>query len=214
MSTDIIAPLLSGTFALIGGLGGVLLTSHLNVRAQASKQSAEDARRWLADRRQIYAHYLSLSEVMLREADSVAVFLSYDGSEPVSDEDKTQLSEGLFEYLMKWDDELQPALFEVQLVASPAVADLADRVSGALMTLTVDIKSVSTFNNYYPAWFQAKDMLQVLRNAMRSELGLPRLEDAPFPRERDWPWLADRPARSSYVQQHPARSNGPTGSEE
>lgn len=151
---------------------------------------------------------------MLKEIDGVAVLLSYDGAEPISDGDEQLVRDGLFEYFVRWDDELQPALGEVELLASPHVADLADRVSGALMELTATVEMRQPFTEHYPTWFQTQDLLEVLRNAMRVELGLsPMAKDrSAGRRSADWPWLPDRPPRQSYVQNHaPTRTGSGEG---
>ena len=171
----------------------------------------EDSRRWLLDRRAVYAKYLALAEVMLREIDGVATFLSYDGDSEISDEDDDIISEGLTEYFITWNDSLQPLLGEIQLLATNHVADLADRVSGAMMEITWRVEKRHAFTSYYPAWFQAQDLLHVLRDAMRAELGLPVLSSLTAgPREDDWPWLNSRPSYESYIQQHLHRSTRPS----
>jgi hypothetical protein len=202
MAVDLMPSVLTGAFALGGGLGGVFLTGWLARRNERRRLTAEDARRWLADRRRIYASYLVLAESMLREIDRVAGFLSYDGSEPLAEDDAEWLQEGLYEYFQRWEDELQPILLEVELVATPAVADLADRVSGALMEITVTVEMRGRFVDYYPGWFQAQDLLEVLRNAMRVELGLSEAFSSASRKENDWPWLSNRPSRESYIQNH------------
>lgn len=196
--------LFSGGFALLGGLGGVLLSGHINRRADERRLKAEDDRRWLTDRRTAYASFLGLAESMLRQVDGVAVFLPYEGTVPVPEDDEELIADGLFEYFRRWEEELQPELGEVELLASPEIADLADRVSGALMEVTVYVERRDAFTEYYPAWFQAQDLLEVLRNAMRAELGLPAMskDRAHGRRTGDWPWLPDRPPRESYVQNH------------
>ncbi|WP_147422523.1 hypothetical protein [Pseudarthrobacter phenanthrenivorans] len=175
------------------------------------KVKVEDSRRWLLDRRAVYAKYLALAEVMLREIDGVAAFLSYDGESEISDKDDDIISEGLTEYFTTWNDSLQPLLGEIQLLATNHVADLADRVSGALMEITWRVEKRHAFTSYYPAWFQAQDLLHVLRDAMRAELGLPVLSSLTAgPREDDWPWLDSRPSYESYIQQHLHRSTHPS----
>jgi hypothetical protein len=47
----------------------------------------------------------------------------------VGDEDEELMKDRLSKYRVRWDDELQPALEEVQVLASTEVAGLADRVS-------------------------------------------------------------------------------------
>lgn len=204
--------LLSGGFALIGGLGGVLVSGSISRHADERRLKAEDDRRWLTDRRTTYAAYLGLAESMLRELDGVAVFLSYDGAAPIAADDEQLLADGLLNYMMRWDDELQPALGDVELLASPEVTDLADRVSGALMELTATVELRRPFTDHYPMWFQAQDLLEVLKNAMRAELGLPPMTEGKRTlgrRANDWPWLPDRPSRASYIQSQVPGSPAP-----
>lgn len=176
-------------------------------RNDQRKLASEDARRWLNDRRQIYARYLVLVESMHREVDRVAMFLSYDGRKPITGEDAELLKEGIYEYYHRWDDELQPLLLEVQLMATPSVADLADRMSGALLEIAPEAPighPPPTFIEYYPGWFQAQDLLSMLRDAMREELGMPeKLSSTESRKASGWPWLESRPSRKSYVQHDP-----------
>lgn len=194
--------IITGSFTLVAGMAGILLTGRVNRRTNRQKQADEDDRRWLNDRRQIYAQFLSLCESLLRQADSVAVFMSYDGEKAASVEDEEILEEGHLEFIQSWEERLQPVFFEVQLMASPHVAELADRVSGAILELETLIGSGKIFVKYYPTWFQARDLVQVLRNSMREELNLLPLGDVTYPRSKDWPWLADRPPREAYFQGH------------
>ncbi|MEN3614442.1 hypothetical protein AAH979_33495 [Plantactinospora sp. ZYX-F-223] len=217
MNMDIFLPsLLTGGFAIVGGIGGIVVSSQLARRNEASRLAAEDARRWLGDRRALYAKYLVLVESMLREIDSIGVFLPYWGDEGISDEDKEYIEGALHDYINRWDNELQPALLEVQLMANPEVADLADRASGALMEITTPIELKRSFVEYYPGWFQAKDLVHVLHNSMRMELGLPKFDLTAFPAKNDseWPWLADRPSRDSYIQNHPRNEESEEGQKE
>jgi hypothetical protein len=204
-----VAALLAGIFGIVGVLGGAALTGTVNSRIDKGKRAYEDQRRWLTDKRQLYARYLTLCESMLREIDGTACFLSYDGSSPIASDDEDVIRENLLSYMRRWDDEVQPLLQELELIASPRVSDLADRNSGALMELTGLIERRGLFVEHYPTWFQAKDLLAVLRNAMREELNFgPLPESYTFRRESDWPWLSDRPTRDSYVQHHDSDSPG------
>lgn len=203
MASDLVVALVAGGFGLGGGLAGVALTAWTSRKADERRLAEEDARRWLTDRRRIYADYLGLAETLLKEVDATAVFLSYDGKHSVSEGDEQFLSEGEFDFHRRWDEDLQPALAEVQLMAGPQVADVARRVSGAFLELVHFIESRAAFSDYYPAWFQTQDLIHVLRNAMRTELGLPPFGSEEISHEeQDWPWLPDRPPRESYVQSH------------
>ena len=203
VASDLVPALLAGGFALAGSLGGIIAAGRFAQRAEQRRIAADDERRWLAERRRIYAAYLVLATSMLKEIDSVGVFLSYDGTTEISSEDQSLISEGLSQYFRRWDNELQPALVEVQLIATPKVADLAERATGALMEITGSVESKQPFTDYYPGWFQARDLLQVLQNSMRAELGVSEALLDPFPKPDDWPWLSDRPGRESYVQERP-----------
>jgi hypothetical protein len=189
------ATLIAGFFGLGGALGGVLLSALTAKWLHARTVAAEDDRRWLLDRRTVYAAYLTLTEHMLRQIDRIGVFLRYDDDKPpLSSEDDEMIRSDLSDYIAKWDDELQPRLGEVQLLASPEVGDLADRVAGALMDITSPIEMRRTFEEYFPDWFRTQDLVVILRNAMRVELGLdPAAADAyPARRDPNWPWLTER----------------------
>ena len=141
-----------------------------------------------------------LCQSMLRDIDGVASFLPYRGDEEVTDEEEVFISDGLMEYYVRWDDELQPALSNMQLVAGSGVADLGDRVSGALLETSAVVEVRGPFVDYYPGWFRAQDFLGVLRNAMRAELGLDDAIEAAYPRDAEWPWLPDRPSEKEYIR--------------
>lgn len=202
MAADTATALLAGAFGLVGVLGGAFGTNLVNTRAEQRRLAADDARRWLATRREIYGSYLALTESMLREIEGVATALSYDGSKPASEDDHLELSDGLLTYMLRWDDALQPALYEVQLMASAHVADLADRMAGALMELGSLVDRDQTYTDYSPHWFRARDMNGALRNAMREELGLAPV-DLESPRDDYWPWLPT-PHELSKAR-HPSR---------
>jgi hypothetical protein len=191
------AALVTGIAGFFGGAGGAvgarLIGGFIDNRSHDRSIRDEDARRWQHDRRVAYAAYLALANVMLREIDGVASPLPYsDESEPISASDDASVVEGLLGYFSKWDDELQPALGEVQLLASPEVADMADRVSGALMEITAPVEQRLSFTDYHPDWLRAKELVVALTNVMRRELGLPEgaVEAFPARRDPDWPWLS------------------------
>jgi hypothetical protein len=196
----LIAVVVAGGIGVAGTIVGVVMTTWLGKSAEKRRLAAEDDRRWLADRKREYAAFLVLGQSMLREIDSFAVFLPYNGDEDVSDEDEASIADGLMDYLARWDDELQPALSDVQLVAGSAVSDLADRASGALMEITAVIEKRGSFVKYYPKWFRAQDLMGVLRNAMRAELGLNDAIETTYPRDAQWPWLPNRPSEEEYVR--------------
>ncbi len=127
MSSVWLTPVLTGSFALVGGLGGVILSSHLASRTDEKRTANEDDRRWLVDRRNLYAKYLSLIASMLQGIERASVFLSHDGTKPITEEDEELVKEEVLGLYSRWDDEVQFMLGEVQLIAAPKVAELADR---------------------------------------------------------------------------------------
>ena len=190
MTSGLTAALLTGAFALGGVLGGVLLTSHFAQRADQRRITSEDERRWLADRRQVYAHYLAIVTAMLRSIDDTAVFLPNEDKQAVAPDDESILKDNVFAFYRRWDDELQPVLGEVQLLASPKVAELADRTSWALMELNGFIDSRQVFDVVTEYGFKTRHLLDAIRNAMRAEIGLTSPVRT-FPIPKDWPWLPD-----------------------
>jgi hypothetical protein len=184
--------LLTGAFGLGGVLGGVLMTSHFAQRADQRRIASEDERRWLTDRRHVYAICLGILISMLREIDGTICFLSFDGTEPIPEKDESEIKERLLEYYMRWDDELQASLGEVQLLAEPEVAELADRTAWALMELGGFVESRQPFDSFTPYLNQTRTLIDITRNAMRKELGLTDPVKT-FPMPEHWPWLQDEP---------------------
>ena len=131
MGPELITVVVAGGFGVAGTILGVVMTTWLGRSAEQRRLAAEDDRRWLADRRRVYAAFLVLSQSMLREIDGVAGFLPYRGDEEVADEDEAFMTDGLMDYHVRWDDELQPALSDVRRAAgilSAAARDWAVRV--------------------------------------------------------------------------------------
>lgn len=127
-------------FALGGVLLGSAATYLFEARSQAKATKLEDDRRWLSDRRSIYASFLRLCESLLEDVDGVASMMSYDGDKALADEVAAEMRSEVYRYIGRWQDELQPVLCEVQLMASPSVSDLADRASGGLLAATGPIE--------------------------------------------------------------------------
>jgi hypothetical protein len=190
MDSQLLTASLTGAFGLCGVLSGVLLSGRLARRTDQQRITNEDERRWLSDRRHAYATYLGLIVSMLKDLDKTSSFLSYDGTEPVKSEDEPIIAEDSLDFYTKWDDELQPVLGDVQLLASPRVAELADRTSWALMELNGMIDSQLTYDTVTKFSYKTRYLIDATRNAMRAELGLTDPIKT-FPMPRDWPWLED-----------------------
>jgi hypothetical protein len=143
---------------------------------------------------------------MLQEIDRVALYLP-DTAQNISAEHKSKIANGMIQYYDHWADQLQPALAEVKLVATAEVAELADRLSAAFLEIGRLADSSAPYVDYYPYYFQIRDMLEVVINATRTELGRP---DTVIRRQSDdWPWLPDRPSRESYVKPNVRKSRQP-----
>lgn len=152
MSSEVTLAVLSGALGVVGTVVGAVLNDVLGRSSEKRPLIADGERRWLQERRASYAAYLRLSIDLLRELDALGVMLSYDGSESISEEEEEIIQEGLPEYFHRWETELQSALADVQLIATPLVADIADRVS-ALLEPTAVIELRGRFIDYYPIWF-------------------------------------------------------------
>jgi hypothetical protein len=144
---------------------------------------------------------------MLKDVEGASVLLSYDGTKPITEEGEELIKESVLELYGRWDDEVQFILGEVQLIATPKVAEISDRVSWALMVLIGymdsrktwigDIDTRKTYLEVSPAYLRTLHLVEVLRNAMRDELGLADPVQA-WPKSSewlDWPWLEDKPER-------------------
>jgi hypothetical protein len=60
--------LLAGFFALAGALGAQLVSAIAAKRSHDRTTAVTDGRRWLVDRRTVYAQYLALASQMYRNA--------------------------------------------------------------------------------------------------------------------------------------------------
>ncbi|WP_433037331.1 hypothetical protein [Actinomycetospora sp. CA-053990] len=212
--------ILTGVFTLIGGLGGVLLTGSINRRNEVAKQRREDDRRWLEDRRKLYAEYLGLAEDLLQEIDGTAIFLAYDQNAGApSEEDKQLVDQGVFEFRVRLDEELEPALRQVQLIASADVVDLAGRVSAALSEVAEESASDGYFMDHVPWWFKTQEMIHFMRNAMREELGISALPSGHLHpgmnrEDKEWPWLPAEQYKSAYAKKGTRRPGATREDEE
>ena len=206
MDSQLVTPILTGGFTLAAGVIGAVLAGVFARQGESRRRQAEVDRQWVTDRRAVFARYLALAEAMHRDIDTIAVFLPYDGSTKIAPQDDELISDELIAYIACWEQELQPLLGELQLVASKNVTDIAERVSGALMEMTVFLERRQAFTLYYPMWFQAQDLIRVLRNEMRTELGLHSHGDS-GPVDHGWPWLDSRPSYESYIQDHSDHGN-------
>lgn len=180
--------MISGAFALTGGLGGALLAGFLTIRANKSKQDDEDSRRWQSDRRKIYAQYLGLLESMVRQSEDFTEVMDPKRWDEDSELVAKFARDASKDYLQRWQREVEPTMFEIQLMASPKVADLAVALARSLLNLETSlneqITSIEFEEEILPHYWRE---IAVLRNAMRNELNLPNLELANLdPVLRSW----------------------------
>lgn len=203
LSTATTTWLLSILAALLGSAATYLVSRSGDRRRLA----AEDERRWLNDRRALYARYLGLVERLERDADSIACFLPHDEDAPaIKDDDERLVREMSQEWMECWDTELQPMLSEMELLATPKVADVAARAAHEILEavpqpqyLGPDDSRITpaVYSDHWPTQRMAMGLRELLRNEMRIELGLdPVLNQAPD--DRNWPWLGDQPSFAEH----------------
>jgi hypothetical protein len=104
--SDLYVPLASGGIGIVGVIGGILLTALVTKGAESRRLAAEDQRRWQSDRRSVYSAYLGHAEVLLRNLDSVGVFLAHEEPGLADPVDEALVREGLMEYVEQWDNTL------------------------------------------------------------------------------------------------------------
>ncbi|MEZ5216166.1 MAG: hypothetical protein R2715_06125 [Ilumatobacteraceae bacterium] len=199
LSTATTTWLLSVLAALLGSVATYLLSRSGDRRRLA----AEDQRRWLNDRRTLYSRYLGLVEGLERDADSIACFLPHDDdAPPMTAEDERLVREMSHDWIERWDTELQPMLSEMELLATPDVADLAVRAAHGILAAVPQSQYLgpeqskvtpNAYSDHWPTQQMAKGLRELLRNAMRVELGL-ELVSSQTPSDRDWPWLPEQPS--------------------
>lgn len=203
LSTVTTTWLLSVLAALLGSTATYLLSRSGDRRRLA----AEDERRWLNDRRTLYARYLGVVEYLERDADSIACFLPHDEHAPAMKNDDERVVREMFqEWMERWDTELQPMLSEMELLATPTVADLAARAAHGILAavpqpqyLKADESRITpaVYSEHWPTQQMAKGLREPLRNEMRIELGLDPVSNQ-APDDQNWPWLGDQPSFADH----------------
>lgn len=195
----------TGLFALGGVILGSGATHLFGLVAARQKTQAEDDRRWLADRRTIYAAFLGLCESLLWESQKVVWALPrmWDedvaaGEDPDPESYNDSLTNLIYEFHNRVDTELLTALGELQLMAGPQVADSAHT---SALALQVGISAELEQTEAREVFTLVKDLVSDLRDAMRVELGLPGLGRLAVS-EPDWlvdlALEEDRPERLVY----------------
>ena len=193
--------------SVVAALLSAVATNLLSRAGERRRLAAEDERRWLKDRQALYARYLGLVEHLEREADSIACFLPHDEqAPPMAEEDELLVREMFQEWMERWDEEIQPTLSEIELLASTEVADLAARAAQGILEavpqpqyLGPDKSRIvpSSYREHWPTQQMAQGLRRRLRDAMRVELGLNLFGDQ-SPSDPNWPWLAEEPTFADH----------------
>ncbi|MFI8778072.1 hypothetical protein ACIGH6_13430 [Brachybacterium paraconglomeratum] len=191
---------MAGLIGVGGSLCGVLLSTFLGSRAERRKLAETDARRWLEDRRRVYADFLLLSQSMSRQIEIAALNLPYDDSKSEDEDARAIRVDQVYEYYGRWDDELQVILAEIMLVGGADVADMASRVSDALMDLGGFAEVGGYFVDFYPKKHRTDDLIGLLRNTMRGDLGNHEGIGARPTGDAEWPWPSSIPDEIEYVR--------------
>jgi hypothetical protein len=147
--------------------------------------------------------YLGLVERLERDADSIACFLPHDEDAPaIKDDDERLVREMCQEWMERWDTELQPMLSEMELLATPKLADVAARAAHGILEAVPQPQHLASgdsritpavYSDHWPIQQMAKGLRELLRNEMRVELGLDSVSDQASD-DRNWPWLDDQPS--------------------
>lgn len=187
--------------AVAGTLLGLVVGHGLKSREDRRRLQAEDDRRWLAERKVLYASFVQEVRTLVREIDWLALQLPYDPANP-GDSDLEVIEAELPGYYGRLDEQAQEALANVLLVSDDRVADVAQRIVDALVDTADPVERRGFFTEYYPRQLALEDLINVLQNAMRAELGISTLIRTDRHTDPHWPWLADRPPVASYRQGH------------
>lgn len=99
----------------VGAVGvGSIGTYVIGLLGDRRRVRLEDQRRWLTERQNLYSDYLKMVEALAQSADSIACFLPRDEESPkMSENEDALVREMSFEWMIRWDDELQPLLRRV-----------------------------------------------------------------------------------------------------
>lgn len=206
LSTVTTTWLLSVLAALLSSAATYLLSRSGDRRRLA----ADDERRWLNDRRTLYARYLGLVERLERDADSIACFLPHDeDASAIKDDDERLVREMSQEWMECWETELQPMLSEMELLATPKVADVAARAAHGILAAVPQPQYLgpgdsgitpAVYSDHWPTQQMAKGLRELLRNEMRVELGLDPVANQATD-DHNWPWLGDQPSYADHRMQ-------------
>lgn len=178
-------------------LGGVMLGSGVRrrlewARIRGTGNGAKDTRRGctsVADQTTIYANFLAVCDSMVAESRSIGTKLAVDESEPVTPETDASITHALGHYAAAWKADFRPALGQVRLIASRQVAELADRVSSAITHTQSSIRERESLQEFDLVWGRTGMLVDVLRDAMRVELGIERRWVGVPARNENWPWI-------------------------
>lgn len=200
--------------SLVGVVVGVAV-GHLSGRAADHRRlSEEDARRWLNDRRTLYAHYLAVITGFENDCSDTACFLPYKRGDPFDDDVRQFIGDETLELFVRWQDDITPGLTEIELMASPKVSDLAARAAFAIYQSAPSVQYPGTdreqivptsYGDYWPSSQCARDLIDLLRNAMRVELGLEPVQNMALT-DADWPWLPSQRATLEHYEQQQSHS--------
>jgi hypothetical protein len=181
--------------SVLAALLGSAATYVLSRSGDRRRLAAEDERRWLNDRRALYARYLSLVERLERDADSIACFLPHDeDAAPITGDDERLVREMFQDWMECWDSELQPMLSEMELLATPKLADVASRAAQGILDAVPQPQYLgpgesriapAVYSDHWPT------------QQIRVELGLEPTPDR-APADQDWPWMPDQPSDEDH----------------
>lgn len=200
MDPQLMTAVVAGLVGVGGSLCGVLLSTFLGSKAERRRLAEADSRRWLEDRRSVYAEFLLLAQSMSKQIEYTGLNLPYDESKSEDGDEKSVRVHQVYEYYGRWEDELQPILTELMLVGGASVAETASRVSDALMELGGFVEVGGYYVDYYPKKQRTDDLIGLLRNTMRGDLGNHEEIDFRPIEDTAWPWPPSIPDEVEYIR--------------
>lgn len=162
MDATVVASLTALGGVVVGGLLSALTARWSHQRTMA----AEDARRWLVDRRKLYAEYLAALEQAYRgERDLGSALKAFCSDIQLDAAEKVT---AIFDRTTGQFTEIQILLSELQLLALPEVAELAERTAQALLKPLQ--KATTAFGDSVDAWGAAVDALEKNGGALAADV--------------------------------------------
>lgn len=170
-------------WTIVAVVVGSLLSHVVTARQDRRRLKADDARRWMADRRTMYAALLRAFEDQLAQHRRLLILLpETDEYDDIERTDFDALIVAVVEPHRDLENRITPMLDEVRLLASRSVGDgahgvaiMLDRLCRSVKIDHGEIRSVPIREVHADAVAEVASEIEGLRWTMRGELGVPDL---------------------------------------